>query len=84
MTNKPTPLPDCDCLGYCGDDPRIDRGLATPCLSYCSAQAHNRLHNAAPLLLAALRALIQDQRDASLPVLAQARQAIFEATGKHP
>jgi hypothetical protein len=37
---------------------------------------------AAPDLLEALEALIEDQRDASLPVLAQARAAIAKAKGK--
>lgn len=32
-------------------------------------------------LLAALKALVEDQRDASLPVLAQAREAIEKAEG---
>jgi len=37
---------------------------------------------AAPDLLEALETLIQDQRDASLPVLAKARAAIAKARGK--
>ena len=40
-----------------------------------------RLIAAAPDLLEALEALIEDQRDASLPVLAQARAAIAKAKG---
>jgi hypothetical protein len=39
-----------------------------------------RLHDASADLLAALQALVKDQRDASLPVLAQARAAINKAT----
>lgn len=41
-----------------------------------------RLIAAAPDLLAALKALVEDQRDASLPVLIQAREAIDKALGK--
>jgi len=41
-----------------------------------------RLIAAAPDLLEALEALIEDQRDASLPVLAQARAAIAKARGQ--
>jgi len=37
---------------------------------------------AAPDLLEALETLIQDQRDASLPVLAKARAAIAKARGQ--
>lgn len=36
---------------------------------------------AAPDLLAALVALLDDQRDASLPTLAQARAAVYKAIG---
>ena len=36
---------------------------------------------AAPDLLAALVALLDDQRDASLPALAQARAAVYKALG---
>jgi len=36
---------------------------------------------AAPDLLAALVALLEDQRDASLPALAQARAAVYKAIG---
>ncbi len=36
---------------------------------------------AAPDLLAALVALLDDQRDASLPALAQARAAVYKAIG---
>ncbi len=43
--------------------------------------ANARLIAAAPDLLAALKALVEDQRDASLPVLAQAREAIEKAEG---
>jgi hypothetical protein len=24
----------CDCLNYCGDDPRIERGSVSPCEAY--------------------------------------------------
>ena len=46
-----------------------------------TALANARLIAAAPELLAALDALVEDQRDASLPVLAQARAAIKKAHG---
>ena len=75
-------LPDCDCLNFCGDDPRIDKGKATPCLGFREAQKEVQLRNAAPVLLEALQALLDDQRDASLPVLAKARAAIQQATGE--
>ena len=45
-------------------------------------KANARLIAAAPDLLAALQSLINDQRDASLPVLSQARAAIAKATGE--
>jgi hypothetical protein len=83
MTKNANSLPDCDCLSYCGDDPRIDKGRAAPCLSYRRNLARRRLENAAPELLAALQTLLNDQRDASLPALVQAREAIFNATGAH-
>ena len=44
--------------------------------------ADARLIAAAPDLLAALQSLINDQRDASLPILSQARAAIAKATGQ--
>ena len=44
--------------------------------------ANARLIAAAPDLLEALEALIEDQRDASLPVLAKARAAIAKAKGE--
>lgn len=44
--------------------------------------ANARLIAAAPELLGALAALLEDQRDASLPVLAQARAAIAKARGE--
>lgn len=46
------------------------------------AEADARLIAAAPKLLEALEALIDDQRDASLPVLAKARAAIAKARGE--
>lgn len=45
------------------------------------ALANARLIAAAPELLAALKALVEDQCDASLPVLVQARAAIKKAHG---
>ena len=80
--NKPTPLPQCDCLNDCGDDPRIDRGTARPCQVLINHIRAKHLHAASEDLLAALQALVKDQRDASLPVLAQARAAIAKAQGK--
>ena len=47
-----------------------------------SLEANARLIAAAPDLLAALQSLINDQRDASLPILSQARAAITKATGE--
>jgi hypothetical protein len=44
--------------------------------------ANARLIAAAPELLEALRALLDDQQDASLPVLARARAAVAAATGE--
>ena len=44
--------------------------------------ADARLIAAAPDLLAALQSLINDQRDANLPILSQARAAITKATGE--
>lgn len=82
MTTKPpsTTLPQCDCLNDCGDDPRIDRGTARPCQVHINYLRAKHLQNAAADLLAALQALVKDQRDASLPVLAQAREVIAKAT----
>jgi hypothetical protein len=31
MAEVKTPLPACDCLTYCGDDPAVAKGLADPC-----------------------------------------------------
>lgn len=45
-------------------------------------KADAQLISAAPDLLEALEALIEDQRDASLPVLAQARAAIAKARSR--
>lgn len=50
--------------------------------AHSSLAANVRLIAAAPDLLAALKALVEDQRDASLPVLAQAREAIEKAEGE--
>jgi hypothetical protein len=33
-TTLTNPLPACDCLNDCGDDPRLDRGTAKPCQVY--------------------------------------------------
>lgn len=51
---------------------------ATAILSTSEADA--RLIAAAPELLEALQAMLDDQRDASLPVLEKARAAIAKAT----
>jgi hypothetical protein len=51
-------------------------------VDYQKRTADLRLIAAAPDLLEALEALIEDQRDASLPVLAQARAAIARAKGE--
>lgn len=53
-----------------------------PFVCNASTQANARLIAAAPELLDALAALLEDQRDASPPVLAQARAAIAKARGE--
>lgn len=62
MATKPAtaaqPLPPCDCLNDCGDDPRIDRGKARPCQVYVNHMQSKRLHDASADLLAALQALV--------------------------
>jgi len=46
-----------------------------------TTEADARLIAAAPDLLDALQTLLNDQRDASLPVLSKAREAVAKATG---
>lgn len=46
------PLPPCDCLTDCGDDPRIDRGKARPCQVYINHINTRNLHAASADLLA--------------------------------
>lgn len=51
-------------------------------ISFAAFKANARLIAAAPDLFAALVRLLDDQRDASLPALEQARAAIAKATGE--
>ena len=84
--SQPTPGPwkvvtthgDCSVEGPYGEEIIWQDGFSsTPTIG--RANAH--LIAAAPELLAALEALVEDQRDASLPVLVQARAAIKKAHG---
>lgn len=83
MTKNAASLPDCDCLGYCGDDPRIDKGQAAPCLSYRQNLARRRLEDAAPALLLFARAVAWYASNAGDDYLAnKAREIINEVTGE--
>jgi hypothetical protein len=60
----------------------IDEEGFTVCNPSPMGEANARLIAAAPDLLNALKSLLNDQRDASLPILAQARAAIARAEGE--
>jgi len=60
----------------------IDEEGFTVCDPSPMGEANARLIAAAPDLLNALKSLLNDQRDASLPILAQARAAIARAEGE--
>ncbi len=82
-TNPSAPLPQCDCLNDCGDDPRIDRGTARPCQVHINHMRAKHLQNAAADLLAACEELIncidpdRDREEGK-----RARAAIAKAQGK--
>lgn len=77
-------LPGCDCLNFCGDDPRIDKGKATPCLGFLEAQKEVQLRNAAPELLAALKSITDaaNEKRVTAEHYEVARAAIAKATGE--
>lgn len=59
MATKPAkPLPACDCLNDCGDDPRVNRGTARPCQVYINHMRAKHLHAASEDLLTACIALL--------------------------
>jgi hypothetical protein len=37
--SAPSPLPPCDCLTFCGDDPNVFNGNAQPCAAIAALQA---------------------------------------------
>lgn len=51
--------PRCDCLNFCGDDPRLDRGEVRPCPTFQSEIESRALHDAAPDLLHALKGMVE-------------------------
>lgn len=80
--------PRCDCLNFCGDDPRLDRGEVRPCATFQSELDTRRLHDAAPDLLAALETLqsmaatFPTELHEGHPDVVAARAAIRKARGK--
>lgn len=50
-------MSDCECLTDCGDDPAVQAGRGKGCMNWRQWQAQRRLHDAAPDLLEALKAL---------------------------
>ena len=79
--NKPTPLPQCDCLNDCGDDPRIDRGTARPCQVHITHMRAKHLHAASEDLLAFAQAVARYAGNSGDDFLAdKAREVIAKAT----
>ena len=81
-TTPPTkPLPACDCLNDCGDDPRLDRGTARPCQVYINHIKTKRLQAAAADLLASCVELLNyiDTKHTDQAEVARAREAIRKA-----
>ena len=77
-------LPACDCLSYCGDDPRVDKKTVRPCDNYRAQQRQARLHAAAPALLHALQTIDSNAAESVEWIRRVAREAINQATGENP
>ncbi len=80
-------MSECDCLSYCGDDPRLQKGQAKPCTVKMEEEKKRRLQEAAPDLLNAL--ILADTILAGMGPLypqgegaRQIRAAIAKATGE--
>ena len=73
------PLPACDCLTDCGDDPRLARGTARHCQVYTNHINTKRLHAASEDLLAACIALLSITHP-DLDEYKAAQAAILKAT----
>ena len=82
--------PRCNCLNFCGDDPRLDRGEVRPCATFQSELDTRRLHDAAPDLLAALKQIVStpayiygyDDGERLDAIMDIANEAIRKAEGK--
>ena len=78
----------CNCLQFCGEDPRVATGHVYPCDTLQSELDAQNLQNAAQDLLASLKTILSacDDRKNSLDTYAEefaaARDAIRKAEGK--
>jgi hypothetical protein len=86
MATKPAttaqPLPPCDCLTDCGDDPRIDRGKARPCQVYVNHIQSKRLHDASADLLAFAQAVARYAGNSGDDYLADKARAVIDKATK--
>jgi len=58
-TQPAKPLPPCECLTDCGDDPRMYRNKCMPCPTYRNQMRARQLHAASADLLAACIELLR-------------------------
>lgn len=60
--NMTHPLPQCECLNDCGDDPGVAAGTATPCRNYAAIQPEQIDNEAVAQFSCALRDKLREAR----------------------
>lgn len=70
-------MSDCECLTNCGDDPAVQAGRANGCMSWRQWQAQRRLHDAAPDLLEALKALLREPSGCAFCDMGRPRKSVL-------
>lgn len=81
MADAKIPLPACDCLNFCGDDPWLASGKAEPC-DAVKRRKRQREQDAAERLtvIEHLQAMAATATESNAAVLSQAAQLI----ARHP